>query len=52
MYTISSNIDKILSINSSANIFVFGDFNDHHKEWLPYSGGTDKPCELGFYLLS
>ena len=42
----SSNIDEILSINPSANVFVFGDFNVHHKDWLTYSGGTDRPGEL------
>ena len=30
--SISSNIDEILSINPSANVFVFGDFNVHHKD--------------------
>ena len=45
-YSISSNIDEVLSINPSANIFVFGDFNVHHKDWLAYSGGTDQPSEL------
>ena len=44
--SISSNIDEVLSINSSANVFVFGDFNVHHKDWLTYSGGTDRPGEL------
>ena len=44
--SISSNIDEVLLINSSANVFVFGDFNVHHKEWLTYSGGTDRPGEL------
>ena len=39
--SISSNIDEVLSINPSANIFVFGDFDVHHKDWLAYSGGTD-----------
>ena len=34
--SISSNIDEVLSINPSANVFVFGD----------YSGGTDRPGEL------
>ena len=29
--SISSNIDKVLSINPSANVFVFGDFNIHHN---------------------
>ena len=27
-------------------MFVFGDFNIHHKNWLTYSGGTDRPGEL------
>ena len=44
--SISSNIDEVLSINLSGNIFVFGDFNVHHKDWLTYSGGTDRPGEL------
>ena len=44
--SISSYIDKILSINPSANMFVFGDFNTHHKDWLTCSGGTDRPGEL------
>ena len=44
--SISSNIDQVLLINSSAILFVFGDFNIHHKGWLTYSGGTDRPGEL------
>ena len=44
--SISSNIDDVLSINPSANIFVFGDFNVHHKDWLTYSGETDRTGEL------
>ena len=44
--SISSNIDEVLSINPSANVFVFGDFNVHHKDWLTYSGGTDRPGNL------
>ena len=44
--SISSNIDEVLSINPSANVFLFGDFNVHHKNWLTYSGGTDGPGEL------
>ena len=44
--SISWNIDEVLSINPSANVFVFGDFNVHHKDWLTYSGGADKPGEL------
>ena len=44
--SISSNIDEVLSINPSANVFVFGDFDVYHKDWLTYSGGTDRPGEL------
>ena len=38
-------------INRFANVFVFGDFNVHHKVWLTYSGGTDRRGEL-FYNFS
>ena len=38
---ITSNIVEVLLINPSANVFVFGDFNKHLKDWLTYSGGTD-----------
>ena len=48
--SISSNINEVLSINLSANVFVFGDFNVHHKEWLTFSGGTDRPGELLQFL--
>ena len=44
--SISSNIDEVLSINPSANVFVFGDFNVHHKDWLTYFGGANRPGEL------
>ena len=43
---ISSNIDEALSINLSANVFVFGGFNIDHKDRFTYSGGTDQPGEL------
>ena len=43
---VSSNIAEVLSINPSVNASVFGDFNIHHKDWLTYSGGTDRPGEL------
>ena len=49
--SISSNIDKVLSINRSANVFVFADFNVHHKDWLTYSGGTDRSGELCYNCL-
>ena len=45
-HSISSSIDEVLSINPSANVFVFGDFNVHHRDWLTYSGGTDRFGEL------
>ena len=44
--SISSNIDEVLSINPSANVFVFGDSTVHQKDWLTYSGGTDRSGEL------
>ena len=44
-YSISSNIGEVLSINPSA-VFVFGHFNIHHKDWLTFSGGPDRPGEL------
>ena len=43
--SISYNIDEVFSINPSA-VFAFGDFNVHHKDWLTFSGGTDRPGEL------
>ena len=50
--SISSNIDEVLSINSSANVFVFVDFNVHHKDWFLYSGRTDRPGELCYNFIS
>ena len=44
--SISSNIDEVLSIKPSANVFVFGDFNIHHKDCFTYSGETAGPGEL------
>ena len=38
--SISPKIGEVLSIKPSA-VFVFEDFNIHHKGWLTYSGGTD-----------
>ena len=48
-YSISSNIDEVLSINPST-VFVFGDFNNHRKVWPTYSGGTDQPGELLYFF--
>ena len=44
--SIPSNIDKVLSINPTANLFVLGDFSVDHKDWLTYSRGTDRSGEL------
>ena len=44
--SISSNIVEVLSINPSANVFVFGDFNVHQEDWLTYSSGTNQPGEF------
>ena len=45
---ISSNIDEVLSIDPSADVFVFGYFNVHRKDWLTYPGGTDQSGELWY----
>ena len=39
-------VDEVLSINPSANGFIFGDFNIHHKDWITYSGRTDGSSKL------
>ena len=44
--SVLSNIDEVLSINTSANVFLFGDFNVHLKDQLTDSRGTDRPGEL------
>ena len=49
--SVSFKIHELLSINRFANVFVFGDFNVHHKVWLTYSGGTGRRGEL-FYNFS
>ena len=49
-YFISSNIDENLSIHPSSTVFVFGGFNIHHKDWLTYSDGTDRPGEPCYNL--
>ena len=36
--SISSNIDEVLSINPSGNVFVFGDLDVDQKDCLTYSG--------------
>ena len=44
--SVPSNIDEVLSINLSAN--MFGKFNVHHKDWFTYSGGTDRSGDFCF----
>ena len=44
--SVSSNLEEVLLINPSADVFVFVDFNIHHKDWLTYSGGTDRLGDL------
>ena len=44
--SISSNINEVYSISLSANVFVLGEFNVHHKDWLICSGRTDRPGKL------
>ena len=44
--SISSKIDKVLSVSPCAKVFVFADFSAYYKDWLTYSGGTDRPGEL------
>ena len=39
-------MNEVLSINPSSNVFVFGDFNARHKDWLTYFGGTDRRGKL------
>ena len=36
----SSDIDYVLSINPSANVLFFRDFNIHHNNWLTYSSNN------------
>ena len=40
---ISSNIDRVFCTIVTANVFVF---NFHHKDRLPYSARTKRPCEF------
>ena len=49
--SISSSIDEVLSINLSSNVLIFGEFNIHHKDWLTYSDGNDRPGELYYNSL-
>ena len=48
----SSNKDEVPSINPAANVFVFGNFTIHHKDWVTYSDGTDRPGEPFSFSIS
>ena len=48
--SISFDIDEFLLINSSPNLFAFGDFIIHHKDLLTYSSGTDRTVELCYQI--
>ena len=54
--TISSNTDEVFSsINpyaNYANVFLFGDLNINHKDWLTYSAGTDRLLNAAVIFLS
>ena len=47
-------LSEVLSINSSANVLVFGDFNVYRKGWFirTYSIGTDRRGKLCYNLKS
>ena len=50
--SISSNVDEVLPIiQSTNNVFIFGDFNIHHKDCLTYFSRNDKPGEF-YYIFS
>ena len=46
----SPNTNQDLWIKPCANAFVCGDCNVHHKNWLTYSCGTDRPGQLCYTL--
>ena len=41
-----------MRFSRSTHLFVFGDFNVHHKDWLTYSSGTDRPGESVNFSIS
>ena len=45
LVAICPRCSPVLSINLSADVFVFGDFDIHHKGRLTFSGGIDRPGE-------
>ena len=49
-YTISSTMDKVLSIWPYANALDFADFNVQLKDFSNYSVGTGRPGKLYYFL--
>jgi len=49
--SVSNSIDRALMSHPSANIFVFGDFNVHHSDWLVFSQDTT-PSGIQVYNFS
>ena len=45
-------MNEALSIKPTANVLVFGKFNVHHKDWLTYSGGTERHYNSVIIFLS
>ena len=45
-HSIFSNIDEVVSMNLSANVFLFGELQPHHQGWSTYSGGSDRPVSF------
>ena len=42
VFDVSSwNIDEFVSIKSSVNLFIFGDFKPYLRDWLTFSGETN-----------
>ena len=48
---ISSDIDEVWSTNP-CGVFIFWDFIVHHKDWLTFSSGTDRPGEVCYNLFA
>ena len=51
--TVSSNTDEVFhSINPYANVFLTGDLNVNHKDWLNHSAKTDRLVNFAVIFLS
>ena len=45
-HVFSYSIDEVFPINPSVNVFIFGEFSNHHKDELTFSDGTGGPSKL------